>query len=126
MNTEAEARELWCPMVRAASGEEDSNACNAGTTEANRVFPFSTCIASQCAMWRWDSARPRRYFIRAKCDNAEQEEFSGGPWAGRDVPAGWKFCPAEDDIAGWIEPESAWLARRTGYCGLAGKPGSAA
>ncbi len=39
MKTEAEARKLWCPMVR--TGEPPTNTA-------------ARCIASRCMMWEWD------------------------------------------------------------------------
>jgi hypothetical protein len=52
--TEAQARHLWCPMVRFTVDSEDS-ACNrwSGIPEEISNPPQCRCIASQCAMWRW-------------------------------------------------------------------------
>lgn len=40
MNTEANANELWCPMQQKPRSREFSSSGD-------------NCIASQCAMWRW-------------------------------------------------------------------------
>jgi hypothetical protein len=117
MNTEKQAMNLWCPMTRAASGNQLTN-CS-----VNRVGDpqDNNCIASKCAMWRWGETTPRR-FINAMNTGAATVEESGGTSIGTAPPAGWVFVPCEDDKAGWIEPEKNWLLRRTGYCGLAGNP----
>lgn len=51
--TEQEAKEKWCPMVRAAMGVDDNNAANAGCKPEERVLSYSLCVASACMMWRW-------------------------------------------------------------------------
>lgn len=52
MHTPEQAKELWCPMVRASNG--DDNSANCGDAEAFRNPGFARCIADQCAMWRWE------------------------------------------------------------------------
>lgn len=66
MHTPAEARELWCPMVRTVRretsnperGPEPRNlelvgGCNSDALGRLRVPASCRCIADQCAMWRW-------------------------------------------------------------------------
>ena len=78
MDTEKQARELWCPMARFAIWSKHGNSAAAnrlgddGGVKINHEY--CRCIASQCAMWRW------------------------------------------------LDPSSTIADRRTGYCGLAGKP----
>lgn len=45
MTTEAEAKNLWCPMAK--------HPTNATTTQA-RAFREALCIGHTCMMWRWD------------------------------------------------------------------------
>ena len=59
MHTPEQARNLWCPMVRASNGEDQP--ANTGNSEPYRTPPFARCIGGKCAMWRWgstDSAPP--------------------------------------------------------------------
>lgn len=59
---ESEARELWCPMVRIARIETVSEmdvivgGCNADALGRIRVPASCRCVASKCAMWRWNDA----------------------------------------------------------------------
>ena len=62
MNTEQQARELWCPMVRfvVADDEEAAATFNRGRMDGDPLNnhkhndgALCNCIASQCAMWRW-------------------------------------------------------------------------
>lgn len=84
--------------------------------------PYTLCIASQCAMWRWGTMPAIRLH---HCNNqrAMTEDEAGDRH--KHVPDSWLFIPDEDgDGAAWIEPEVEQQARRLGYCGLAGKPGA--
>lgn len=79
MHTEAQARELWCPMVRMARHEPDDpslpsgtlgnvravGGCNSGGPSA-RSPSSCRCIASQCAMWRWYDSAARGAFRAAQ------------------------------------------------------------
>ena len=121
MHTEKQAAQLWCPMVRAANGKQATN-CAVNTEQIMRDYPgeqdngrntSGNCIASHCAVWRW-ADEPRRRSHTCSDINAMHE-----PERPSSVPTNWEFCPAEDDSAAWVEPESEQLARRTGYCGLA-------
>ena len=51
MPTEAEARELWCPMVRTTRTQSPNTATNRifGDADSPRQ---SHCVASACMMWR--------------------------------------------------------------------------
>lgn len=50
-HTPAQAKALWCPMVRASSGSDSP--CNAGNGPDFRKPSYARCIADQCAAWRW-------------------------------------------------------------------------
>jgi hypothetical protein len=123
MNTEQQARELWCPMVRASNGTQATN-CTVNVAlpirceEPGEPKPYpiqgNNCVASGCAMWRWASMAKRR---RHRCADPFATEEPARP---RAVPASWTFCPSEDDNACWLESEAEAATRCTGYCGLAG------
>lgn len=95
----------------------------------NAVCPLRTgfCCASECMMWRWEPiAGPEsgdRRFRRAENHDAYTEDEAGPRPTWCD---GWEFCPCDLDPAGWIEPQEEAAKRMRGYCGLAGKPWSAA
>src|SRR4029079_529187 len=61
-HTEAEARELWCPMVRFVSDNSpDEGSANRWTNNDNPGR--CRCIASECAFWRWANiSGPERGF----------------------------------------------------------------
>lgn len=79
MHTVKEAVRLWCPMVRDPESA-------------------SRCIASECAMWRWEMHPQGR--ICPACD--------GGEGSGT---ARCEICLG-----------AGYTAVRIGYCGLAGRP----
>ena len=72
MNTEAKAKELWCPMVRfVVDSDAGSATFNRGglpsdplNDHSNNDGALCNCIASQCAMWRWTPPPPH------PCDEA--------------------------------------------------------
>lgn len=107
--TEDQAREKWCPMVRAARHEvtqkrtavtetlsavrEDHHVvggCNTDTLGGTRVPESCRCVASDCAMWRWGEW---------KRDGVENVPLPSGHTYTRD-----RKIPLR------------------GYCGLAGRP----
>ena len=128
MHTPAEARELWCPMVRIARRERvvDSNqydqpvgshdvvvaGCNTdalnlcgGRRAASDHQPLASCrcIADKCAMWRWapsQATHTERQVVQGLL------EFVGG---------GVEMGCAEHIVQ---VPD----APTYGYCGLAGRP----
>jgi len=57
--TEDAARTKWCPMVRCGSGDDNS----AVNCVINPAYPdarspqYARCIASGCAMWRFEAGR---------------------------------------------------------------------
>lgn len=80
MHTEAQAKALWCPMVRHNTPEgEGSGSFNRGIrgTEAapNSGHYHCCCIASACAMWR--RAGPQPIFERTH-DSAKARAHSVG------------------------------------------------
>ena len=56
MHTEDQAKKLWCPMVRMGDSDDSSpsNSVCCVVKGLNRNPEWSRCIASDCAMWRWD------------------------------------------------------------------------
>jgi hypothetical protein len=50
MHTEEGARMLWCPMARV--NEDDRNITN---RDQFVIGAWTGCLASQCAVWRWDN-----------------------------------------------------------------------
>lgn len=134
MTTESKARELWCPMVRHEG--DDGGSFNRGFLDHNplnkRKFDNTPsngcfCIASECAMWRWDVMDAWQRFVRANVIDAQDIVAAKGPLFGQNVD-GYEFVPWDDENdpqespAGWLETKESMLARRAGYCGLAGKP----
>lgn len=118
MYTQAEAKEKWCPFVRALMD-------NVGANRTDNDEPIGECIASRCAAWRWDSKNPKRFLYAA--DNKATVE----PKRSDDIPKNWVFVAyrvfdeAEGNWAMWAETDEAFAARHKkllGFCGLAGKP----
>lgn len=123
MNTEKQASELWCPMVR---HEGDSGGTfNRGIAEGNETnrsgandkLHICNCIASRCAMWRWANLAEQPGVF--PCADREAMVEPARP---KYLPESWKFVPYDGEEAFWVESEEDQLARRTGYCGLSGKP----
>ena len=53
-HTEQEARKLWCPMARFLDSDGDV-ANRWALSQSNDLNPLPCrCIASECAMWRWN------------------------------------------------------------------------
>lgn len=99
--TEAEAKGKWCPYTRVSANEKDEN-----------------CIGSECMAWRWKDQQIFRKYVLADDPEATEEpdRYAKG------IPETWVWQPFDgEDEACWIEPENETLARRTGYCGLAGR-----
>ena len=78
------------------------------------------CQASRCMAWRWMPEAGGRMRIYCPDRYATVEEGMTRPARA----ATWEFAPwdGDDYPAQWLEPEAEYLARRRGYCGLAGKP----
>lgn len=119
--TEQQAADKWCSMVRASAGGEDNNACNAGTgiRTGGRNPILARCIGSECMSWRWKDQHIYGKYVLADAPEATKEPDRSA----NGIPETWVWQPFDgEDEACWIEPEEETLARRTGYCGLAGKP----
>jgi len=104
--TESEAKEAFCPN----SLNNDSGAL--------------ACLGSGCMAWRWHpitfaNTGRRKFFVAANANAQNEKEAGRRPEI---VPPSWEFCPADDDSAGWLEPEHAALDRRVGFCGMASHP----
>jgi hypothetical protein len=125
MHTESEARGLWCPMARTYDADD-----RGGATATNRPLDHYgglgmrtsiQCIASACAMWRWNFLPSRSFRMALVADSEAMTE----PARPAGIPPTWTFCPYNPDDgepAGWAEPVSEYNARRQGYCGLAPLP----
>lgn len=109
--TEEQAKTKWCPQVRFDGEESTFNRGYQSEDPLNmrngRTQYICNCIGSACMMWRWNRA-PRPYTSRVPRD-------------------GWEHVSAEDapdhdmNEEFWMEPNEQWLARREGWCGLAGR-----
>jgi hypothetical protein len=65
-HTEAEAKKLWCPMVRVVS--EDGAGYNRFSGNKNEYDPIDhACIASKCMMWQWEHGREAELGKRGFC-----------------------------------------------------------
>lgn len=101
MITEEQAKQtLYCPMKFAGDWED------------------GRCMGSDCAAWRWDDDCRSVHVARGGPDERPAS-----------VPPDWVYVPASGSVeeryfvhAHWAEPEGPYLARRTGFCGLGGKP----
>jgi hypothetical protein len=119
MHTNEQAKELWCPMVRHVSDEDDKAATNrwGNAYPTDPAGDWNSCIASKCAMWRVGYV-PHRRFHKAENPLASTEAAAG---------AGKPACPCEfysdwdnnGEGAGWLETEQHTQTRALGYCGLA-------
>lgn len=122
MHTEEQARQLWCPMARAF------DTADVGATSTNRPLAYRygprvdiNCLASECAMWRWNFLPSRSFRMALVADREAMTE----PARPAGIPPTWTFCPYNPDDgepAGWVEPVDECNARRQGYCGLAPLP----
>ena len=102
MATETEAVSKYCPQTM------------------THPAGYGRCIASDCMAWRWMPEAGGRMRIYCPDRYATVEEGMTRPARA----ATWEFAPwdGDDYPAQWLEPEAEYLARRRGYCGLAGKP----
>ena len=127
MMTPEEARELWCPMVRIARREDYSYetlrtggdpplvvmrtdhhvvaGCNRDALGSPTGFVLNSCkcIASQCAMWRW---QPSTTTHKERRIETKRYAFPGGVIEDRCVEINVNVPDAPTH----------------GYCGLAGRP----
>lgn len=120
MHTVEEARKLWCPMARVAAHFQWDFRNNVSfNRDPDGLTKQAYCIASDCMMWRWGDD----FRVKARlCSDAFATTEPARP---ADLPADWYFVPASISLispAQWAEPTNQSLKRRTGYCGLGGKP----
>ena len=94
MKTEEEARLLGCPFTR------------------------NFCTANDGAMWVWHKGASRNVVVD-KNPTSDDDVLPNRP---ENVPVSWRLGTTPHDEADgwvrWVEPESDWLARRQGRCGL--------
>ena len=126
------------PPTPSTVGFVDGASRNAGgeshrrNDPAYRASPDMRCVADKCAMWRWQDPAPvARDRIEWTCydEDAPEQEPPKPPEVHPD--AEWTPFDGTDDENGgyWTEPQSAVdaehaqaVAKRRGYCGLAGRP----
>lgn len=80
---------------------------------------FETCEGPRCMAWRWDKAPANQYRIDVNIMATEE------PPRPPTVPDSWIFIaadPHERLPAKWLEPDEEVNERRSGWCGLAGRP----
>lgn len=101
--TETEAAARWCP----AEGGD-------------------SCLGSQCMAWRWGEPLRCRLYTATDVETDDVLPIrSPEPRRPRDVPGSWTWHAgdlANGDPPSWNEPQAEAVARRRGYCGLAGAP----
>jgi hypothetical protein len=131
MNTADQARQLWCPMVRIGVTPSAGGPCAINDPTINKDFS-GRCVADKCAMWRWqdpahESRKPTAWW-------PEDDDAVVEPPRPADLPLDAEWIPTTgegEEITGgyWLEPQSAVdtehsqaIAKRRGYCGLAGRP----
>ena len=112
--TEEEARQRLCVHQGRPTPAE-----HAASAIAGMGAPIGRCcLGSRCMAWRM-RLDPDSKFWRHKA----QESATVEPPRPPEVPADWKWHPADEEMhARWVEPEASRAARATGYCGLAGAP----
>lgn len=104
MQTEAEARKLWCPMARVLVVTDQAGAVKSST--AANIFDkgeISLCLASNCAMWRW--GRARTHIVPR--DRQDDPLFAPSK--------GWEQTATSIVGTHYTEPRS----EQSGYCGIA-------
>lgn len=110
--TEKQAGGMWCPQVKAGNGANHSKAMPLAGDVPN------VCIGSRCMMWRWIGPPSGCMSFRHIDPDAVVEPVARAV----DVPGHYVWSGAgAGNNAYWVEPEESCLARRTGYCGLAGR-----
>lgn len=74
MHSEAEAKNLWCPMARANNVAETAAVNRNANGEGDGLC---YCIASACAAWRWeptwDGSGEVKYTERGYCGLARSQ-----------------------------------------------------
>lgn len=121
---------IWCPMVRIARNQIATfDDCN----DQRRIPASSRCVADQCGMWRWVDRAPEKRDQKTWWPEDDYPQIE--PHRPAKVPADAVWIPLTgegDDVQGgcWEELQvtfdaehDAAIARRRGYCGLAGAPG---
>ncbi len=79
-----------------------------------------TCFGSRCMAWRW--AESWRQLVEMPANHKDSCSEAEPPRPPT-LPQSWTWSPPGDfdDLGCWVEPANEALARRMGYCGLAGK-----
>lgn len=118
----SQSEQTWCPMTR----------INHDATFTGQVVMAATCIAEQCAMWRWADGIPKERTAQRWWP--EEDDPQVEPARHEKIPADAIWMPITgegEDIEGgyWVEnpatvdaENAAVVAQRRGYCGLAGRP----
>jgi hypothetical protein len=109
MHTTDEAKKLWCPVATVACADIGLGMIKGVASRLLMMPPDDmfearpTCIADQCAMWRWIPGEGKSLIERIK-DRRSQ--------------TGDTLASAKE----WCERNPEAPASTYGYCGLAGKP----
>jgi hypothetical protein len=102
--SEEQAKTRWCPWARTVAlvGSTVNRVPEDGRPDSDCM-----CIASECMAWRWSETA---YTERRRSDTFVE---------------GWEHIPPYSPdpriTEYWIEPEGKRVARRRGYCGMAGE-----
>lgn len=85
-----------------------------------RPAPLSGCVGKECAAWRWADIERQQMYVPDDCEDGAHPEPAERP---EEVPPTWKWQTGNDETqspSGWMEPAGEAVAKRPGYCGLAG------
>jgi hypothetical protein len=86
------------------------------------VSMAANCVGEKCAMWRWAEPEHAVHRVRVMCKQFDAQVEPERPAGMNPALVFTPHEPGDDGGACWVEPEHLWLARRRGYCGLAGRP----
>jgi hypothetical protein len=119
-DTEEHAKTKWCPFARKLGTNHTAsyNRTPGAMSEATTL-----CLGSACMAWR-QSLRPTPKWRSTTVEGNERfKPETPEPARPSDIPASWRWEPADwESAGGWREPDEEAGKRRTGFCGLAGSP----
>lgn len=120
---------LHVPVKVAQAGPEDfelgveprSKIATMLTLEAH-PSTAANCLGDKCAAWRWEVKSQDVYRLSVACAKPFAEFEAERPAGLNPEYVFHPYDEAEGEPAKWIEPEHLAQARRTGFCGIAGRP----